>query len=100
MPLFTILQQAQDDKCHGESVEPFPPFGKGRKWRDFSNRPLIGAFLLTGMLQMTTIYVPFLNPIFKTQPLSAYELLITLGLSSIVFLAVEAEKMMKRRKSR
>jgi Ca2+-transporting ATPase len=66
----------------------------------FSNRPLVGAFLLTVMLQMATIYVPFLNPIFKTQPLSAYELLITLGLSSIVFLAVEAEKMMKRRKSR
>ncbi|MFH1025868.1 MAG: cation transporting ATPase C-terminal domain-containing protein [Nitrospirota bacterium] len=55
--------------------------------------------MLTGMLQMATIYVPFLNPIFKTQPLSAYELLITLGLSSIVFLAVEAEKMLKRRKS-
>jgi Ca2+-transporting ATPase len=66
----------------------------------FSNRPLVGAFLLTVMLQMATIYVPFLNPIFKTQPLSVYELLITLGLSSIVFLAVEAEKMLKRRKSR
>ncbi len=65
----------------------------------FSNRPLVGAFLLTVMLQMATIYVPFLNPIFKTQPLSAYELLITLGLSSIVFLAVEAEKMLRRRKS-
>jgi len=66
----------------------------------FSNRPLVGAFLLTVMLQIATIYVPFLNPIFKTQPLSAYELLITLGLSSIVFLAVEADKMMKRRKKR
>jgi len=65
----------------------------------FSNRPLVGAFLLTVVLQMATIYVPFLNPIFKTQPLSAYELLITLGLSSIVFLAVESEKVVKRRKN-
>jgi len=29
-PLFAILRQAQDDKCHGEPVEPFPPFGKGK----------------------------------------------------------------------
>jgi Ca2+-transporting ATPase len=64
----------------------------------FSNRPLIGAFLLTILLQMATIYVPFLNPIFKTQPLSMYELSLTLGISSIVFLAVEFEKWWKRRK--
>ncbi len=64
-----------------------------------SNRPLVGAFVLTVMLQMATIYVPFLNPIFKTQPLTLYELLITLGLSTIVFFAVEAEKMLRRRKS-
>jgi Ca2+-transporting ATPase len=64
-----------------------------------SNKPLVGAFLLTVVLQMATIYVPFLNPIFKTQPLSTYELLITLGLSSIVFFAVEAEKVLKRRKN-
>jgi hypothetical protein len=25
-PLFAILRQAQDDKCHGELVEPFLPF--------------------------------------------------------------------------
>jgi P-type Ca2+ transporter type 2C len=65
----------------------------------FSNRPLVGALILTVMLQMAAIYVPFLNPVFKTQPLTLYELIITLGLSSIVFLAVEAEKILKRRKS-
>jgi Ca2+-transporting ATPase len=64
----------------------------------FSNGPLIGAFVLTVLLQMATIYLPFLNPIFKTQPLSGGELLVTLALSSIVFFAVEAEKMFKRRK--
>lgn len=62
----------------------------------FSNKPLIGAFLSTVMLQMATIYVPFLNPIFKTQPLTFNELLVTLGLSSIVFIAVEVDKAFKR----
>jgi Ca2+-transporting ATPase len=64
----------------------------------FSNKPLLGAVILSFIFQMATIYVPFLNPIFKTQPLNLYELLITLGLSSIVFFAVEGEKWWKRRR--
>jgi Ca2+-transporting ATPase len=55
--------------------------------------------MLTLLLQMATIYVPFLNPIFKTNPLSINELLFTLGLSSVVFFAAEFEKWVKRKKS-
>ncbi|MBI5893964.1 MAG: cation-translocating P-type ATPase [Deltaproteobacteria bacterium] len=65
----------------------------------FSNKPLLAAFALTFALQMATIYVPFLNPIFKTEPLSLDELFITLALSSVVFFAVEVEKYWKRKKS-
>jgi Ca2+-transporting ATPase len=65
----------------------------------FSNLPLTGAVLLTLVLQMATIYVPFLNPVFKTQPLSPLELIICLAASSIVFWAVEAEKLIKRRRA-
>lgn len=64
----------------------------------FSNKPLVGAFVLTFALQMATIYVPFLNPIFKTEPLTFNELGFTLLLSSIVFIAVEIEKYIKRKK--
>ena len=62
-----------------------------------SNKPLFGAVILTFCLQMTTIYVPFLNPIFKTAPLDLDELFISLGLASVIFFAVEIEKWWKRR---
>ncbi|MCC6345572.1 MAG: calcium-translocating P-type ATPase, PMCA-type, partial [Nitrospirales bacterium] len=64
----------------------------------FSNKHLIGAVVLTFLLQMATVYVPFLNSIFKTVPLTFGELLLTLGLSSIVFFAVEIEKFFWRRR--
>ena len=63
----------------------------------FSNKYLLGAVVLTFILQMATIYVPVLNRIFKTEPLTLQELMITLALSSVVFFAVEIEKAIKRR---
>jgi len=63
-----------------------------------SNRPLLGAVLLTFVMQLATIYVPVLNPIFKTEPLSLAELLLCLGASAVVFIAVEIEKFWLRRK--
>ncbi len=58
----------------------------------FSNQPLIFAVLLTFMLQMATIYVHSLNPIFKIQLLSMGKLVLCLALSSVGFFAVEIEK--------
>ncbi|GBE06165.1 calcium-transporting ATPase [bacterium BMS3Abin10] len=65
----------------------------------FSNKTLLGAVILTFALQMATIYVPVLNPIFKTAPLSLDELFITLTLASVVFFAVETEKWCFRKKT-
>ena len=62
----------------------------------FSNKALLGAVLMSFAFQMMTVYVPALNTVFKTQPLSPGELAVTLGLSSLIFLAVEAEKWVKR----
>lgn len=63
----------------------------------FSNKPMLGALLLTVSLQLMIIYTPFFNNIFKTAPLTIYELGITILVSSIVFWAVEMEKMLKTR---
>lgn len=63
----------------------------------FSNSYLAMAVAVTLILQMATIYVPALNTIFKTQPLSLNELLICFALSSIIFIAVEIEKLFMRK---
>jgi P-type Ca2+ transporter type 2C len=64
----------------------------------FTNKLLLGAVLLTFVLQMCTIYVPVLNKFFNTQPLTWDELLLAIGISSVVFVAVEVEKWWKRRR--
>jgi Ca2+-transporting ATPase len=91
--VFTVLCLSQMGHVLAIRSENESLFSQGL----LSNKPLAGAFLITFMLQMITIYVPFLNPVFKTQPLSLNELLATFGLSFIVFFTVEAEKWWKRR---
>ena len=63
----------------------------------FSNKPLLASVLLVLLLQMATIYIPALNSVLKTEPLTAGELFLVFGLSSLVFVAVEIEKFFKRR---
>lgn len=63
----------------------------------FSNKPMLLALAITFSLQLLVIYLPFMNTIFKTHPLTLTELGITLVTSSIVFWAVEAEKILKRK---
>ena len=90
--VFTVLtlgQMAHVMAIRSETV-PLWRLGLG------SNRPLLGAVLLTFALQMATIYVPWLNPIFKTEPLSLSELALCLGAASVVWVVVEMEKAWRR----
>jgi Ca2+-transporting ATPase len=64
-----------------------------------SNRPMVGAVLLTFVLQLALIYVPFLQGIFETRALTLRELVITLLASSVIFFAVELDKWRRRRSS-
>ena len=64
-----------------------------------SNKPMLGALLLTVGLQLMIIYTPYFNDIFRTEPLTLFELAITLVVSAIVFWAVEIEKWIKRKRN-
>lgn len=66
----------------------------------FSNKLMVGAVALTFGLQMMITYWAPMNDIFKTQPLPLKELSISLGLSLIVFIGVEFEKLFKRRQGK
>ncbi|MBL7761429.1 MAG: cation-translocating P-type ATPase [Sediminibacterium sp.] len=66
----------------------------------FSNRLLIGSVLLTLLLQFLVTYSPLLQPIFKTESLTFYEFIFVGAVSSIVFIVVELEKaLFRKRKS-
>ncbi len=63
-----------------------------------SNRPLLGAVVLTFGLQMAVVYIPFLQTVFQTTALSAIDLALSVALSGIVFGAIELEKLLIRHK--
>jgi len=61
----------------------------------FSNRSLIFTVVITFILQLAIIYLPFLNKVFKTQPLTLKELAFCIAISLMVFIAVEIEKLIR-----
>jgi P-type Ca2+ transporter type 2C len=61
------------------------------------NLPLLGAVLLTVGLQLAVIYVPVLNVVLHTDPLSLPELAVCFAMPAVVFMAVELEKLLVRR---
>jgi Ca2+-transporting ATPase len=49
-------------------------------------------------LQLLITYVPFLQSIFKTQALSLNEFVLVGGASALIFVAVEIEKLIRKKK--
>jgi Ca2+-transporting ATPase len=91
--VFTVLTLSQLGHVLAIRSERESLFSQGV----LSNPVLIGALALTFVLQMAVLYVPWLNPIFRTEPLSPGELAACLALSSVVFVGVEIEKALVRR---
>jgi Ca2+-transporting ATPase len=65
----------------------------------FSNSLLFLSVLSTFCLQLAVIYIPFFNEVFKTKPLTIKELGFCILMATIVFHAVELEKLIKRLKN-
>jgi Ca2+-transporting ATPase len=63
-----------------------------------TNRPLIIVVIISAIVQLALVYVPFLQPIFETTALTATELLVVLLVTPIPFIAVEIEKWVRRRR--
>jgi Ca2+-transporting ATPase len=62
----------------------------------FSNISLVYATLISFALQMAVVYIPFLQTVFKTQPLGLFDWVMVLVISSFPLLAMEVVKLVKR----
>lgn len=63
-----------------------------------TNKALLGAVLLTFVLQMGVVYLPFMQTIFKTVPLTGLELLVSLGASLLVLVVIDGVKLIERKR--
>ncbi len=64
-----------------------------------NNKFLLLTVLLTTLLQLAIVYVPFLQTIFSTNALNLTELLLCFAAAAIVFHAVELEKWIKMKRN-
>ncbi len=62
-----------------------------------SNLPLALAVLGSAVLQLALVYVTPLHPLFETEALGPLELAVVLGASTVGFVAVELDKLARRR---
>jgi len=63
----------------------------------FRNKMMLGAVLLTFVLQLGVVYLPFLQDIFSTQSLTMLELGISFGASLLVMLVIDTVKVIRRK---
>lgn len=94
--VFTVLTMAQMGNALAIRSERESLFRIGV----FTNMPLIGSVALTFVLQLAVIYWPPLQAIFKTTALGWGELALCMAWSTVVFWAVEAHKVLLRRRVR
>jgi Ca2+-transporting ATPase len=66
----------------------------------FSNPWLIVSFIVVILGGLAVVYVPFLQPIFKTMPLTAQDWMVVVGLGVMPLIIVEFIKLINRRLGR
>ncbi len=93
--IFTVLTLSQMGQAMSVRSDRESLFKLGLR----TNKPLLGAVLLTLALQMLVVYWGPLQRVFGTEPLSVLELGIALGAATVVFWVVEVEKFFRRRRT-
>jgi P-type Ca2+ transporter type 2C len=63
----------------------------------FSNKMLLGAILISVLMQVAVVYTPWMQEIFNTVPLSIYDWLVVLGFSFVIVIYEEGRKWIERR---
>ncbi|MGB9862188.1 MAG: calcium-transporting P-type ATPase, PMR1-type [Candidatus Saccharicenans sp.] len=63
----------------------------------FSNPKLLGAITLSLLLQLSVVYLPFLQKIFKTQNLTVFDWLLVFALSSLSLWMMEIIKLLNKK---
>jgi len=62
------------------------------------SNPLLAALALVVMgLQLAVLYIPFVSDFFDVLPLSIQDLLVAIGMGGIIFIAMEMEKLFKKK---
>jgi Ca2+-transporting ATPase len=92
--VFTVLSLTQLANAFAVRSEYEFIYKKGL----FANPFLLIAVLSAFILQLGVIYLPFANSLFKTQPLSLFELSVCIGTGLLLFHAIELEKWIKKSK--
>jgi Ca2+-transporting ATPase len=62
----------------------------------FANPVLLMVVISTLCIQLSMVYIPVFNKLLKTEPLTLYELAISLGVSLLIIPIVEMEKLFRR----
>jgi Ca2+-transporting ATPase len=65
----------------------------------FSNKLMVASVLITFLLQLALIYIPFMQRVFSTEALSVRDLVISLLASTVVFAVIEIYKWIRRQRS-
>ncbi|MDD4938981.1 MAG: calcium-transporting P-type ATPase, PMR1-type [Candidatus Omnitrophica bacterium] len=63
----------------------------------FSNKKLILATTFSFFLQMSVVYIPFMQRVFKTEPLGAFDWILVIAVSSFPLWAMEAVKALNKK---
>jgi len=63
----------------------------------FSNKKLILATTFSFFLQMSVVYIPFMQKVFKTEALGVFDWILVIAISSFPLWAMEAVKALNKK---